>query len=215
MIFSHCNSRVLSLLTFLLPGNVPAVAELMTGTITRNKTLTGSNTVQGKVTVPAGVVLTITPGTTLLMQAAAEFEVRGQLLADGTAAAPILFTREVTAARWRRIMFIRATESRMTYCTFEYANSAGTHLDYYDNDCYAATPSPARTYHEAIVLLASHVDFAAILGTPLSQEYMSNLPVHHHHHHHQRVWFHSARHSNDLPRRFGDGQSPTQKHYHQ
>jgi parallel beta-helix repeat protein len=153
--------RVLSLLTFFLLGNVAAVAELISGTITQNRTISGSNTVQGKVTVPAGVVLTISPGTTLLMQAAAEFEVRGQLLADGTEAAPILFTREVTAARWRRIAFIQATESRMTHCIFEYANSAGSHLDYYDNDCNPATPAPTRTYHEAIVLLASHVDFAS------------------------------------------------------
>jgi parallel beta-helix repeat protein len=161
MISSHCKPRVLSLLTFFILGNVAAVAEMITGTITQSRTISGSNTVQGKVTVPAGVVLTISPGTTLLMQASAEFEVRGQLLADGTAAEPILFTREVTAARWRRIAFIQAAESRMTHCIFEYANSAGSHLDYYDNDCNLATPQPARTYHEAIVLLASHVDFAS------------------------------------------------------
>src|SRR6186997_1002845 len=96
---SHCKPCVLSLLAFLLLGNVAAVAELISGTITQNRTISGSNTVQGKVTVPAGVVLTINPGSTLLMQASAEFEIRGQLLADGTAAWPILFTREVTAAR--------------------------------------------------------------------------------------------------------------------
>jgi parallel beta-helix repeat protein len=159
MIPSHLKFRVLALAGTFLIANAPAMADLITGNITQDRTLSGSNTVEGKVTVQAGVVLTITPGATMLMKASAEIEVRGRLLADGTAAAPILFTREVTAARWRRIAFIEADESRFAHCTFEYANSAGTHLDYYDNDCNAATAPPARTYHEAIVLLASHVDF--------------------------------------------------------
>ncbi|HZJ13949.1 MAG TPA: right-handed parallel beta-helix repeat-containing protein [Chthoniobacteraceae bacterium] len=157
------NFRFLALvcLTLLSIGSGAAMGDLISGTITQNRTLTGSNTLQGTVVVQAGVVLTIAPGATLLMQAGAALEVRGQLLAEGTQAASILFTREVAGMRWKRITFINAAHSRMKYCTIEYADCAGTHLDYYDNDCNPATPPPARNYHEAVVLLASHVDFIA------------------------------------------------------
>jgi len=148
-------------LTLLPFGNDVAIADLISGTIASNRTLSGSNTLQGTVVVPAGVVLTIAPGATLLMQANAILEVRGQLLADGTAAAPILFTREASGVKWKRIFFINAADSRLSHCTIEHADSAGSHQDYYDNDCDPSTPPLARNYHEAIVVLASHVDFTA------------------------------------------------------
>ena len=72
---------------------------------------------------------------------------------------PIQFTREAAGIRWRQIKFTNATSSRFRHCIFEYANCEGTHLDYYDNDCNPATAPPARTYHEAIVALGTHVDF--------------------------------------------------------
>lgn len=136
-----------------------ARAEIISGEIAQDKTLSGTNTVEGAVVVRAGVVLTITPGTTLLMKAGAGLEVRGQVVADGTESAPILFTREVAGARWQRLTFVRSAASRLRHCIVEYADCAGSHLDYYDNDCNLSTPPPARTYHEAVVLLASHVDF--------------------------------------------------------
>jgi parallel beta-helix repeat protein len=134
-------------------------AELVSGEITQDRTLSGTNTVQGTVIVRAGVTLTIAPGTTMLMKAAAAFEVRGRLLAEGTTASPILFTREITGQRWNRFTFIGSSGNRLKSCTFEYADCAGSHLDYYDTDCNPGTTPPARTYHEAIVLLASQADF--------------------------------------------------------
>ena len=133
--------------------------ETISGEITADRTLSGMNTVEGLVVVRAGVVLTIAPGTTMLMKAGAGFEIRGGLLADGAESAPILFTREIAGVRWERLTFLRATSSRLRHCIVEYANCAGSHLDYYDNDCNPSTAPPARTYHEAVVLLASHVDF--------------------------------------------------------
>lgn len=147
------------LLAIFALGSLAARAELVSGEITQDRTLSGTNTVQGAVIVRAGATLTMAPGTTMLMKAAAALEVRGRLLAEGTAASPILFTREIAGQRWNRITFIGATGNRLKHCTFEYADCAGTHLDYYDNDCNAGTAPPARTYHEAIVLLASQADF--------------------------------------------------------
>lgn len=151
--------RVISALLLFGIGTFAAIADTISGEITENRTLSGTNTVQGLVVVRAGIVLTITPGTTMLMQAGSGLEIRGQLLADGTESAPILFTREAAGVRWRRLTFLRATSSRLRHCIVEYADCTGSHLDYYDNDCNASTPALARTYHEAVVLLASHVDF--------------------------------------------------------
>ena len=140
-------------------SSITARGVVITGTISQNTTLTGVNQLQGTAVVAPGVVLTLAPGSTLQLRAAGVLEVRGQLIAEGTQAAPILFTREVAGQTWKQITFISAANSRLKFCTFEYANSAGTHLDYYDTDCNLATPPPARTYHEAVVLLGTHVDF--------------------------------------------------------
>lgn len=150
--------RTLLYLAALLAAGT-ARAAVLTGTISQDTTLTGTNQLQGTVVIAPGVVLTFAPGSILQMRAAAVLEVRGQLLAEGTQTAPILFTREVAGQTWKQIKFISAANSRFKFCTFEYANSAGTHLDYYDNDCNPATAFPPRTYHEAVVLLASHADF--------------------------------------------------------
>ena len=149
------------LLAVLALGHAAVRGELVSGEITQDRTLSGSNTVQGTVIVRAGVTLTIAPGATMLMKTAAALEVRGRLLAEGTAGAPILFTREIAGQRWKRLTFIGATGNRLKYCTVEYADCAGTHLDYYDNDCNAGTAPPARTYHEAVVLLGSQADFTS------------------------------------------------------
>ena len=152
-------------LTWLLICTAPLAARVssfgatISGEIAQDTTLSGTNTIVGTVLVRPGVVLTIAPGATILLQANALLEVRGKLVAVGTAAAPILFTREVAGIRWKGVRFIAAERSLLEHCTFEYADSAGTHLDYYDNDCNPATAPPARNYHEAIVLLATHVDF--------------------------------------------------------
>lgn len=157
-----------SLLRFLvvLPvilafGLTAARSELVSGEITQDRTLSGTNNVQGTVIVRPNVTLTIAPGTTMLMKAAAAFEIRGKLIAEGSAGSPILFTREVTGQRWNRLTFINSSGNRFKHCTFEYADCAGSHLDYYDNDCNPGTAPPARSYHEAIVLLASQVDFTS------------------------------------------------------
>ena len=149
------------LLILLSLAPLVAKAEIVSGEIAQDRTLSGTNTVQGTVIVRPGVTLTIVPGTTMLMKAAAALEIRGRLLAEGTASTPIIFTREVTGQRWNRITFIGSTGNRLRHCTFEYADCAGSHLDYYDTDCNPGTAPPARTYHEAIVLLASQADFNA------------------------------------------------------
>ena len=78
--------------------------------------------------------------------------------AVGTPEEPICFTRSSAGARWDQILFVHADDSRLAYCTVEFADSAGDHKDYYDNDCNPETPMPTRKYHEAITALATHLD---------------------------------------------------------
>jgi hypothetical protein len=106
------------------------------GELAQDSTWSGTVAVDETVTVPAGVVLNIEPGTTVLMADSVSIIVYGQLIADGNEAEPIIF--------------IEAADSLFANCIFEYADSEGAHQDYYE-------PGP-RNYHEAIVALASRLD---------------------------------------------------------
>jgi hypothetical protein len=132
-------------LLYVPPTNL--IAEELTG----DTTWSGTITVEGTVVVPAGIVLTIEPGTVVMMNNAVSLKVYGQLIADGTEAQPIRFTHYGDTTRWRQIMLVEAADSRFAHCTFEYSNCGGEHQEYY-------TPGP-RDYHEAVTILASHVDF--------------------------------------------------------
>ena len=119
----------------------------------------GTNLVRNTVIIHSNAVVRIMAGSSILMGAGATLIVHGKLLAEGTESAPIYFTRAAAGQRWRGVRFIYSRENRFAHCVFEYADSAGSHLDYYDDDCNAATPPPPRDYHEAIVAIASSIDF--------------------------------------------------------
>lgn len=123
----------------------------LTGELTADVTLSGTYVVSGAVTVPAGRILTILPGTTVLMTSGASIVVSGQLVAEGTQDQPILFTRSAAGTTWKQIKFVEAADSTFAWCTFQYATCGGAHQDYYD-------PTVPRNYHEAIVALACHLD---------------------------------------------------------
>ena len=135
-------------------------SNLITGSITSNATWSDTNLLRGTVTIESNVVVTIAPGTRMLMETNAVLMVRGQLLADGTSNAPILFTRSTTTARWNRILMDRAAPSRLRHCIIEHANSAGDHQNYYPRTGFPCNPPTfaARNYHEAIVCLAGHLE---------------------------------------------------------
>ncbi|HTD68365.1 MAG TPA: right-handed parallel beta-helix repeat-containing protein, partial [Candidatus Limnocylindria bacterium] len=140
-------------------ASVRGATNLISGQVTTNTTWSGTNLLQGTVTIQSNIVVTITPGTVMLMNTGATLIVNGQLLADGTTNQPITFTRATTAARWSRMMFVRAADSRFRHCIIEYANSAGDHQDYYPTNCTTGLGFSPRPYHEAVIALASHLDF--------------------------------------------------------
>jgi parallel beta-helix repeat protein len=130
--------------------------------LTQDTTWSGTYVLEDTVVVPTGIVLNIEPGTVVSMKGAAALVVYGQLLAEGDENQPIRFTRFERGITWKHIMFIEAADSRLVHCIIEYADSEGKHQDYYE-------PGP-RTYHEAVVVLASHVDFEKCIFQKLPDE---------------------------------------------
>jgi hypothetical protein len=163
MRFSPVNGSALSLCLvaiFLSLVGVRGATNLISGTVTTNTTWSGTNLLTGTVTIQSNVVVTINPGTRMLMNTAAVLRVEGQLLADGMSNAPITFTRSTTTTNWGRIFFVRAASSRLRHCVIEFAQSVGDHQNYYTNTiaCDPTSPPIPRIYHEAIVALATHLD---------------------------------------------------------
>jgi hypothetical protein len=120
------------------------------GELAGNSTWSGAYIIEETVVVPTQVVLSIEPGTTVFIRDGAGLTVYGQLLADGTEAEQIHFTHFGDGTTWARIMLIEAEDSRLAHCIFEYSDCEGEHQDYYK--------AGTRDYHEAIVVLASHLD---------------------------------------------------------
>jgi hypothetical protein len=135
----------------------------LSGTLTTDTTLYASNspyTVSGNLTVPNGVTLTVEPGVTVRLRKNCGITVYGRLLADGTTNQPIAFTRYPGDLNWERIMFVEAADSRFRNCGFQYANCAGDHkYAYYATNCAYPMAVAPRTYFEAVVALACHLDF--------------------------------------------------------
>ena len=65
------------------------------------------------------------------------------------------------------LLFAAAADSRLTHCIIEYCNSVGDHKDYYPTNCGPPPVFAPRNYHEAVVVLASHVDFDSCSFTNL------------------------------------------------
>jgi parallel beta-helix repeat protein len=141
---AYLTAPVLLLLTFC------AIAAPKTIELDGNTIWSAAQVLEDTLVVPAGVILNIEPGTEVLMKEAAALVVKGQLLADGTEEQPIRFTGFEPGSSWKNIMFVNAADSRLVHCIIEHADSRGAHQNYYGPG--------RRTYHEAVVVLASHVD---------------------------------------------------------
>jgi hypothetical protein len=158
------------LLGLLWATATQGATNLITGTISANATWSGTNLIQGTVVIQTNVTVSIEPGTRMLMNTNAVLQVYGQLLANGGTNAPIYFTRGTTAARWGRIIFFNAMDSRLLNCVIEYSSCIGDHKVYYDNDCNPATRPPSRTYFQAVVAVGTHLDIEGCVFQNLPDE---------------------------------------------
>jgi len=84
----------------------------------------GTVAVKGQVAVPAGVTLTVTPGSTVRFSADAGLSIKGKLLATGEKARRITFRADGAPqpAAWGEILLEHATGSRLEYCNITSAS---------------------------------------------------------------------------------------------
>ena len=101
----------------LPPTGLPST---MTATNPPQATWSGVVSVPGSIDVPAGSSLTIRPGTVVQMAAGGGLNVQGTLLAQGTAAAPIIFT---SAA-------VRPKPGDWQYIAIDQPSASGSRLDF-------------------------------------------------------------------------------------
>jgi len=144
----------------LFTAAAQGMTNFISGSVTASATWSGTNLLTGTVVIRPSAVVTIEPGARLLMNTASVLRVEGQLLANGTSNQPITFTRSTTTTNWNRLIFVRAQPSRLRHCVVEFANSVGDHQNYYTNTvlCDPTSPPIPRTYREAVVALATHLD---------------------------------------------------------
>lgn len=98
------------------PGPLPFVWPL--SAVPVSLSWQGTVAVKGQVAVPAGVTLTVTPGSTVRFSADAGLSIKGKLLATGEKTRRITFRADGAPqpAAWGEILLEHATGSRLEYC---------------------------------------------------------------------------------------------------
>lgn len=105
---------------------IDALTDPISGTMQASAAISGSLSISGVLTVPAGDTLTLAPGTVLYFtNSSAALNVNGVLKAVGTAADPITFTGNAAVGSWRDIMLSGsgADNSTLQYCDIDYCGS--------------------------------------------------------------------------------------------
>ncbi|MBN1505640.1 MAG: lamin tail domain-containing protein [Sedimentisphaerales bacterium] len=98
------------------------------GSLTKDTVWTargGPYLIAGEFTVPAGVSLTVEPGTSVYFESAARMVIHGRLVAEGSEDLPIRFTRTPgSQGTWTGLQFISSTaDNRITYAVVEYGRT--------------------------------------------------------------------------------------------
>lgn len=101
----------------------------LAGTLAQNTTLdaaSGPWHITGDITVPAGLTLTIEPGTTLFFDAGVGITVNGRMFAVGSEYQRIRLTRVPGGGNWKGLSFNNtAEENQLSYVDMEYGDSQG------------------------------------------------------------------------------------------
>jgi hypothetical protein len=145
----------------LVASGTSPVTNSVGGTLSVDTTWYATNSpyhVTSAVTVASNVTLTIEAGVVVEFRQGTGITIYGGLRANGTESQRIRLTRAPGATTWQRLLFINADDSRLGYCTLEFANSAGDHKDYYPTVCNPPTFAPRNNYHEAVVALGCHLE---------------------------------------------------------
>jgi nitrous oxidase accessory protein NosD len=105
------------------PANSPYRFVWPLAVVAADLTWRGELEVPHEVTVLPGATLAVAPGTRVVFAAGAGLTVKGKLLANGEAAARIVFTArdQQVAGAWGELVFERANGSIVAHCVVEYA----------------------------------------------------------------------------------------------
>ena len=113
------------------------------GALTEDTTLLTSGypyVITSDIVVPAGITLTIEPGVTLQFQADRALRVEGgRLLAEGSAAQPILFTRQGGGYWGGILLYYTHADNRIGHAVVEYTREAITYPRTHGVTAYAST----------------------------------------------------------------------------
>lgn len=119
--------------------------------------------VSGNLTIASGATLTIEPGVTVLFDPGAGITTEGRLIAEGTPANRITFTRSGSSGTWDQLYFsANSTTSRIAHADMAYfassaceAHNTALHLD---GLWWTNSTAPAVDLHSSsIVLLNSYI----------------------------------------------------------
>jgi hypothetical protein len=116
-----CSTTLLAICQTSVPG----------GTVSGTWSLAGSPyLIQGSIQIPNDSTLTIMPGVTVNFQSNYQLQVRGRLLAIGTAADTIIFTAANWTIGWQSIRFpgtaITNDTSKIIFCKLEHGKATGS-----------------------------------------------------------------------------------------
>ncbi|MFZ0035145.1 MAG: lamin tail domain-containing protein [Sedimentisphaerales bacterium] len=105
----------------------------LSGTLATDTTLdaaSGPWHVTGDIVVPAGITLTIQPGTTLFFDASRGITINGRLLAEGTKYERIRLTRVPAGSNWKGLAFNNTLQdSRISYTDMDYGDTQGNSVN--------------------------------------------------------------------------------------
>src|ERR1044071_2718463 len=87
---------------------VQGQTNLVPAVVATDVTWSGTNLLQGTVTIRSGVTVRAAAGARVLLGTAATLVVNGRILAEGTETERIYFTRANTGQRWKGIRLIKA-----------------------------------------------------------------------------------------------------------
>ncbi|MBN2474231.1 MAG: lamin tail domain-containing protein [Pirellulales bacterium] len=115
-------------------GDETTVSGTLTGPDVVWDAASGPWHVTGDVTVPAGVTLTIEPGTTVFFDQDTQLTVNGRLVAEGTRFERIRFAPPPgSSATWQGLAFRSAEDNRLAYLDMESSSAAGQSIDLDDS----------------------------------------------------------------------------------
>ena len=107
--------------TATLADGTGLAVRTVSGVLRQSQTWSGVYHVTGDLTIPAGVTLTLAPGTLVLLDGVAsgsngaDIDVQGSIQSLGTAAAPVTFTAATTGRAWGELHFAGAQPSLLGY----------------------------------------------------------------------------------------------------